>query len=73
MTSRGPDQESPPKIADAPGPETRGRRTVTGEPHEAARLEERTGQPASASQQVLVIRRVTTYGSILALGRRSSM
>jgi len=30
-------------------------------------------QPARASQQVLVIRRVTTYGSMLAFGRRSSM
>ena len=30
-------------------------------------------QPARASQQVLVISRVTTYGSMLALGRRSSM
>jgi len=63
MTLLGVCDQPPGWARDAKGPRVR----------PGAPLQEYWNYLARASQQVLVIRRVTTYGSMLALGLRSSM
>ena len=70
---RDPDKEKSPKETHQKGQCPRAWNLGASNGDRQSRSKVWIGQPARASQQVLVIRRVTTYGSMLAFGRRSSM